>query len=205
METRQVLMYFAVVALTAAGCSSERYVHGSDFNQSCETDDDCRAVREGYACSCEPACPNAAINKQAVSAFEQRKQKFRRNCSPVCWESQSCGKNLQAVCNDDNTCVIEQAQEPEPMPDAGTADGTGEMDTSRQITDVDSQPEPDPDSAPDTADGTSTVSDTAANDVAEDTEESPSDTGASDTSSSDTSDTSSTDTDGTPSADTDAS
>ncbi len=51
--------------------ASAQTILASNFDQSCKTDSDCIAVAEGNSCyACSLSCPNAAINRSALSTYQ---------------------------------------------------------------------------------------------------------------------------------------
>jgi hypothetical protein len=66
-------------------------IHASNYDQTCQTDNDCLLVVEGYACaSCSVCAPLSAVNRSAISQYEADVAKIvgptmgGGGCAPCC-------------------------------------------------------------------------------------------------------------------------
>jgi hypothetical protein len=100
-------------------------IRASDFDQSCTQNTDCVAVEDDTPCC--TVCPNAAVNKAAVSPFNAERSKQAALCSPA---DRMCGgvpcyTADHAACSAGKCVFVRCGTGPCPDADAG-ADASGD-------------------------------------------------------------------------------
>lgn len=85
-------------------------VSASSFDRSCEEDDDCVGVFEGFACtSCQ--CPNAAINKKDRGKHTSELSKGAKDCEQTDIACGECAARPATCDATTKTCALGQADE----------------------------------------------------------------------------------------------
>lgn len=95
------LLFVALMA--SAGCAdspSQTHISASDYDQSCERDEQCIMVIEGDVCDCGQPAP---LNIDAEDDFREDKKRMGRNCTEGCIPEYS----LEGVCTG-GTCELRE-------------------------------------------------------------------------------------------------
>lgn len=109
------------ILISAAGCGeSKTYISASDYDQTCERDNECIRVIEGNVCECGHP---AAINIDARDEFREDKRRMSRNCNEGCSEE---FPPMRGMCVD-GTCELRNR------------DAAGQPDTSSDTVSGDAQ------------------------------------------------------------------
>lgn len=111
-------VWLFVALMASAGCAeSKTHISASDYDQSCERDEECTLVIEGDVCDCgQPA----AINFDAEDDFQDDKRRMQQNCTEGCIPEYP----LEGVCTS-GTCELREigaSPEPDASSDTSSAD-----------------------------------------------------------------------------------
>jgi hypothetical protein len=91
-----------------------RVIRASNYDQTCAVDTDCTAISEGSTCNaCNFACPNAAINVNALPQYSSATASLNPAAGDLC--ASSCGPAMRTCCRG-GTC---QWGSPTPCPFPG--------------------------------------------------------------------------------------
>ena len=142
-----VALLFVTVLVLTAGCGNgddqsntvDSYlIEASDFEQSCQSDDECMLVVAGEYCGCVYGCPNAAINVSEKDAYEEAQQEASRRCPETnvrCTAQRTTEATGQMICVQATARCVQgtcELVEDHVSGDAGVEDGDADAGDAGQ-------------------------------------------------------------------------
>jgi hypothetical protein len=94
-------LLFVVAAFILAGCG--KTISADDYNQSCNSDADCRTVQTGDICDC--SCEVGAINAEQTAWHESDLGSIKKDCAEDIKSCKACETPKPSYCNA-GTCAI---------------------------------------------------------------------------------------------------